>query len=147
MLRVVSKQAVAGKFAWTPKDKDMRVVPLPREAVNILTKLHSAACDGQVYVFVISKGVSQGLPVKSTNTWRDFQAVRRKAGLPKFSIHDLRKNYCTNLSAAIPMHVVRELAGHSDIRTTQKYYLKVQPELIEKARQAIESSVAENNTD
>jgi integrase len=128
------------------KDKDMRVVPLTRETVNILTQLQSIARDGQVYVFVNSKGPSQGLPVKSQNVWRDFQAIRRKAGLPKCSIHDLRKSYCTNLSAAVPMHIVKELAGHSDIRTTQRYYVKVQPELIEKARKAIELSVAKNES-
>jgi integrase len=109
MLRVVRKHAAAGKIAWTPKDKDMRVVPLTRETVNILTQLQSIARDGQVYVFVNSKGPSQGLPVKSQNVWRDFQAIRRKAGLPKCSIHDLRKSYCTNLSAAVPMHIVKEL--------------------------------------
>jgi integrase len=86
------------------------------------------------------------MPVKGQNTWRDFQVIRRRADLPKFSIHDLRKSYCTNLSAVIPMHVVKELAGHSDIRTTQKYYVKVQPELIEKARKAIELSVAESES-
>jgi integrase len=41
----------------------------------------------------------------------------------------------------------QELAGHSDIRTTQRYYVKVQPELIEKARKAIELSVAKNESE
>jgi integrase len=36
------------------------------------------------------------------------------------------------------MHVVQELAGHSDIRTTRRYYLKVAPEFMEAARQAVE---------
>jgi integrase len=146
MLKVVRKHAASGTKAWMPKDKDMRVVPLSRGVVNILTQLQNAAKDGQLYVFVNGRGLSRGMPVKGQNTWRDFQVIRRRAGLPEFSIHDLRKTYCTNLSAAIPMHVVKELAGHSDIRTTQKYYVKVQPELIEKARKAVELFVAENES-
>ena len=55
----------------------------------------------------------------------DTEAIRVKDGLPKCSFHDLRKSYCTNLADAVPLHVVQELAGHADIRTTRKHYLKV----------------------
>jgi len=37
------------------------------------------------------------------------------------------------------MHVVQEFSGHSDIRTTRRYYIKVQPEFMDAAREAIES--------
>ena len=37
------------------------------------------------------------------------------------------------------MHVVQELAGHSDIRTTRQYYVKVRPEFVEAARKAVEA--------
>ena len=70
--------------------------------------------------------------------WRDFQTIREKAGLPKCSFHDLRKSYCTNLANAVPLHVVQELAGHADIRTTRKHYLKVREEQIDSARRALE---------
>ena len=39
------------------------------------------------------------------------------------------------------MHVVQELAGHSDIRTTRRYYVKVEPELLDAARRAVEASL------
>ena len=45
--------------------------------------------------------------MKRHNVWRDFQAIREKAGLPKCSFHDLRKSYCTNLADAVPLHVVQ----------------------------------------
>jgi site-specific recombinase XerD len=38
--------------------------------------------------------------------------------------------------------VVQQLAGHADIRTTQKHYLQVQPELLDEARRAVERSLA-----
>ena len=77
--------------------------------------------------------------MKRQNTWRDFQVIRCRAGLPTCSIHDLRKSYCTNLSGKLPMHVVQEFSGHSDIRTTRRYYLKVKPEFMKAAREAIEA--------
>ncbi len=83
----------------------------------------------------------KGKQIKRQNTWRDFQVIRRKAGVPNCSLHDLRKSYCTNLAGSIPMHVVQELAGHSDIRTTRQYYVKVRPELLEKARRAVDTLV------
>ena len=46
-----------------------------------------------------------------------------------------------NLAGSIPMHVVQELAGHSDIRTTRQYYVKVRPELLEAARKTMDDLV------
>ncbi len=56
MVRVVRKPAAGTREAWKLKDKDLRLVPLPSEAVNVLTELQFEAGDGQVYVFVNSKG-------------------------------------------------------------------------------------------
>ena len=137
-LRVVRKTASKRRAAWTPKDKDMRTVPLPDAAVSVLAELQLSAADGQEYVFVISRGPTSGDRVKQSNLWRDFQTIREKAGLPKCSFHDLRKSYCTNLAGAVPLHVVQELAGHADIRTTRKHYLQVRDEQIDSARRALE---------
>ena len=137
-LRVVRKTASQCRTAWTPKDKDMRTVPLPDVAVSILAELQLSAADGQEYLFVNSRGPAVGERVNQSNLWRDFEAIREKAGLPKCSFHDLRKSYCTNLADVVPLHVVQELAGHADIRTTRKHYLKVREEQIDSARRALE---------
>lgn len=127
---------------WTPKDKDMRLVPLPKPAVEALTKLKTASTTDQLYVFVNGKGPNAGGPMPRNNSWRDFNAIRRRAGLPECSMHDLRKSFCTNLARSMPMHVVQELAGHSDIRTTRRFYLKLEPELMNEARLAVERALA-----
>jgi integrase len=137
-VRIVRKDAGKQRAAWTPKDKDMRIVPLPSPAVSILVELQLAAADGQEYVFVNRKGPARGGRVKRQNVWRDFQTIRRKAGVAKCSFHDLRKSFCTNLAAAVPLHVVQELAGHADIRTTRVHYLKVRDEQIDLSRRALE---------
>jgi len=137
-VRVVRKDASEHRSAWTPKDKDMRIVPLPNLGATVLVELQLAAADGQEYVFVNGKGPAKGDRMKRLNIWRDFQTIREKAGLPKCSLHDLRKSYCTNLAGAVPLHVVQELAGHADIRTTRKHYVKVRDEQIDLARRALE---------
>jgi len=136
-IRVVPKSTSANLVAWTPKDKDARVVPLPDLAVRVLADLQLRALAGQEYVFVNGKGPAAGGRMKRSNVWRDFQVIRAKAGVPKCSFHDLRKSYCTNLAGAVPLHVVQELAGHADIRTTRKHYLKVRDEQIVLARRAL----------
>jgi len=138
LVRVVRKPAGGVTEAWCPKDKDMRIVPLPEDAVNVLTELQMASDEGQAYVVVNGKGPSAGERIKRQNITRDFQAIRKKAGVPKCKFHDLRKSYCTNIAQRTPLHVVQQLAGHADIRTTQRHYLQVQPKMIDTAREAVE---------
>ncbi|MBI1826020.1 MAG: tyrosine-type recombinase/integrase [Planctomycetes bacterium] len=103
----------------------MRLVPLPSDAVNVLTELQLGAVEGQPYVVVNGKGPDAGGRIKRQNITRDFHSIRRRAGVPKCKFHDLRKSYCTNIAQVTPLHVVQQLAGHADIRTTQKHYLQV----------------------
>ena len=138
-VRIVRKTASDRRAAWVPKDKDMRILPLPEQAVSVLTELQVSAADGLEYVFVNDKGPNTGSRMKRQNIWRDFQAIRVKAGLPKCSFHDLRKSFCTNLAGAVPMHIVQELAGHANIRTTRKHYLQVRDAQIDSARRALEA--------
>ncbi len=53
VVRVVAKRGKAGAEDWMPKDKDMRILPMPRPVTNVLTKVQAEAGDGQVYVFVV----------------------------------------------------------------------------------------------
>ena len=87
-------------------------------------------------------GPNTGKYIARRNTWRDFDVSRRWAGLPPCSMHDLRRSYCTNLARSMPMHVVQKLAGHSDIRATRRFYVKVLPELMVQARKVLEEALA-----
>ncbi len=68
------------------------------------------------------------------NVLRRLKALCQRAGVPPHSVHDLRRSCITNWAKHLPIHVVQQLAGHSNIRTTQKYYLSVQSEDIKKAQ-------------
>ena len=68
------------------------------------------------------------------NVLRRFKTLCRRAKVGSYTIHDLRRSCITNWARRLPIHVVQKLAGHSDIRTTQKFYLSVQDEDIRKAQ-------------
>ena len=69
------------------------------------------------------------------NVRRDFKRLTGKAGVTGVSLHDLRRSCLTNWARCLPVHVVRELAGHADITTTQQFYLSVTVDDLLKARE------------
>jgi integrase len=68
------------------------------------------------------------------NQLRRFKTLCRRAGVGPYTLHDLRRSCITNWARHLPVHVVQELAGHSDIQTTQRYYLSVHAEDLARAR-------------
>jgi len=62
------------------------------------------------------------------NLGRDFDVIRRRSGIPQCTLHDLRRSVITNWAQRLAIQVVQQLAGHSNIATTRKYYLTVRPE-------------------
>ena len=131
--------------AWQPKDCEMRIVPFPEQVVNILTAWQSIAPEGCPYVFMeharwnyyrtqVARGEWQSGQDLTNNILRRFKTICRKAGVSLYTIHDLRRSCITNWAKHLPIHVVQQLAGHSDIRTTQKYYLSVHEDDIKKAQ-------------
>jgi len=73
--------------------------------------------------------VTTGLPrrLDRSDISKFFKALRQKAGIGKpLTPHILRHTYCTNLlQNGADITYIKELAGHSDIQTTAKYYLGV----------------------
>jgi integrase len=79
------------------------------------------------------------------NTLTTFKRHVRWAGIKpngSLAIHTLRKCCITNWANAINNpEVVRNLAGHSDLKTTMRYYRQVTAEQRTKAAEAIEALV------
>ena len=130
---------------WQPKDCEMRVVPLPEQTLNLLTAWQSVAQEKCPYVFMeherwdfykkkVEAGTWNNGQSLSNNILRRFKTLCKRAKVKIYSVHDMRRSCITNWAKALPVHVVQMLAGHSDIRTTQTYYLSVQPEDIKKSQ-------------
>src|SRR5437870_4746077 len=70
-----------------------------------------------------------GQPLEAASVARDFQALLRRAGLPRFRLYDLRHTYATQLLAGLPgvaepapiTYVAAQL-GHQKPSTTLAFY-------------------------
>ena len=144
-LHVTRKSSQGYVQAWTPKDHEMRSIPLPKEAIAILATWQTVALEKCPYVFMeqgrwdyYRKQVDDGQWDKDkdlvNNLLRRFKTICRKAGVGSYTIHDLRRSCITNWARNLPIHVAKQLAGHSDIKTTQQFYLSVQPDDLSKAK-------------
>jgi len=89
------------------------------------------------------------LEMEAKRCWDDWYSPHKDIwlnlkGKPllKCTLHDLRRSAITNWAQTLPIQVIQQLAGHSDINTTRKYYLAVTPEDMVSADKAINSVLA-----
>ena len=68
---------------------------------------------------------------------RNFDVIRRRSGIAKCTLHDLRRSAITDWAQHLPIQVVQQFAGHSDITTTRKIYLSVRSEDIVSASEVM----------
>lgn len=148
-LHVTRKKCDGFVQSWTPKDHEKRTIPLPEQAVSLLSTWQSTSPLGCSYVFMdqgrwdyyrqqVEFGKWSDGQDLVNNMLRRFKTICRKAGVGPYTIHDMRRSCITNWAKHLPIHVVKELAGHSDIKTTQQFYLSVQPEDVSKAKKVQE---------
>jgi len=111
--------AIMARDDWQPKDGDARTVPVGPELYDLLREARDLAPAAR---WVVPRG---SIPIK--NIWRDFGPLCKRAGIDRYPkpMHALRKSCITDWAAIHPSHVVQAWAGHSDYRTTTRYYLKV----------------------
>ena len=69
---------------------------------------------------------------------RAFQKHLKAAGLPHLRFHDLRHGAATYLlGAGVPMRVVMDQLGHSQMSTTSDLYSHVLPEVQREASEKV----------
>jgi integrase len=122
---------------WRPKDGDARTVPIVPEIYDLLRSARDVDSSGEM---VIPRG-----GVVPQNIWRDFGPLCKRAGISRYPkpMHALRKSCITDWVRVNPAHVVQAWAGHSDYRTTTRYFLKVSEEDFERAT-GLAQKVAQN---
>jgi integrase len=145
-VRVSAKESGPRTIRWEPKDHENRVVPMSDETARILVDLQADAPEGFPYIFIAPKRFERIKEKLETGDWNDrkavvnnltrgFEVIRRRSGVSECTPHDLRRSAITNWAQELPVQVVQELAGHSNIATTRKYYLTVRPEDVDRANQ------------
>ena len=139
LITVVAKKESLKLLAWDPKSRRNRVVPMSNESAQLLADLQLKAEEGFPYIFISPQRLKRIRERQKFGTWnprsqiinnldREFRILRCKADVDKCVIHDLRRSAITNWAKKLPIQIVQQLAGHSDISTTRKYYLAVRSE-------------------
>jgi integrase len=139
LIHIVPKEETVETIEWEPKDHENRVVPLSNETTQLLANLQAQCEEGHPYIFITPRRLRLILQRRELGEWcptsdvinnisRDFGVIRQHASVAKCSLHDLRRSAITNWAQKLPIQVVQQLAGHSDISTTRKYYLAVRSE-------------------
>jgi integrase len=152
-IHVTPKKDTAETFEWEPKDHENRAVPMANETAQLLVDLQVQAKVGFPYIFVSPKRLDRIKKRQKIGRWnsrseiinnlgKNFNSLRRRAGVAKCTLHDLRRSAITNWAGKLPIQVVQELAGHSDIATTRRYYLTVRSEDMVSASQVMNSILA-----
>lgn len=70
------------------------------------------------------------LPITFEGVKSGFRRAREKAGMPGVHFHDLRHSCATiMLQLGVDLHVVREILGHTSVKTTERYaHVMVKPQ-------------------
>jgi integrase len=143
-IKVTAKQQTEKTIEWEPKDHEMRILPMTEQASQFLADLQLLCLEGHPYPFIspvrfrqiknrTKEGTWNSISHTQNNLIRDFEVIQRRAGISKFTLHDLRRSALTNWSQHLPIQIVQQFAGHSNITTTRKYYLVVRNEDMDNA--------------
>lgn len=138
-IKVTAKETTPETVEWEPKDHEIRVVPMSSQVRQILDDIRLLCPAGHSYPFIaparmklihkrVRAGTWNSVCQSHNNVTRDFRVLLKRAGVPKCTLHDLRRSAITNWAQYLPIQVVQQLAGHSNITTTRKYYLMVRDE-------------------
>jgi integrase len=127
---------IVNQECWRTKSGKNRAAFLDDHAVALFQKLRDATASRMrvsPYVFASDNGERWG-----SNLSRDFQWLVKRSGLCRFTLHDLRRTFCSALANAnVQEAVVQQLAGHAAIATTLQYYTKITSDTARKAAQAL----------
>jgi integrase len=139
LIHVRAKESTKQTIEWEPKDHENRVVPMSEQTTQLLADLQADSIEGHAYVFILPDRFARIKRREEAGKWnsrceilnnvsRNFDVIRRRSGIEKCTPHDLRRSAVTNWAQHMPIQVVQQFAGHSDINTTRKYYLTVRSE-------------------
>jgi integrase len=137
-----SLQRLQGKLVLSePKTKTSRrvlnlpdslIVKLREHRTRQLEEKMQAGPHWQETGLVFTSSI--GTPVDPRHIKRRLDPLLKNAGLPHYRVHDLR-HFCASLLLAqgVPLKVVSDILGHSQISTTADLYTHVLPSLRKEA--------------
>ena len=102
------------------KNGKPKTVPLNKNAMDVIARRAKEKVRKLKNDFVFLS--SHGTKIDRHNLRRAFNNATRKAEIENFTFHDLRHCFCTKLAQrGVDIYKIAKLAGHEDIRMTQRY--------------------------
>jgi len=102
------------------KSRKLRSVPLNDSAIAVLNSLDRG--EGADPLFVSSRGRKRHERRAFTTISRQWQRVRKLAGLPHLRLHDLRHSFASFLvNDGRTLYEVQAILGHSTSKVTERY--------------------------
>ena len=162
-VRIENRQGTATMPEFFVKDYEARRLRLPNHTLEVLADLKASReimnedtpyvlLDERRYKLVLEKWKKYKAvehPWRNqdmvNNTLRNFKKHVERASIrpdSQLTVHTLRKSCVQNWANELPINVTKELAGHSSIATTQKFYLQVDEYHRAKAAEVVENLVS-----
>lgn len=132
---------IPATIRYAPKNRRERTIPMPKRLERILREHLDDREAG--LVFPPRRQGRSGTGKAGGAYLRGLIArVREAAGIKIRGMHDLRHFYISHLAAlGVPVHEIKEIAGHKDIATTMKY-MHVAPNYLANSRDALDQADA-----
>lgn len=111
------------------KGKRDRVLPMTPDLVSLLRDVPPIDRRGRVVEWPNIKGGEASLKTVGKRISKAGESAgvitgQRDNGTPQFATaHDFRRAFCTRWSRRVMPHILQQLARHSDIRVTMRYYV------------------------
>jgi integrase len=104
-----------GQITMIGKGGKKRRIRMNKAVHNLFVQLEKS--DHSQYVFTSSK-----TGTKFTDVKRSFKTALKAAGIENFRFHDLRHTAASwMVMEGVSLYAVKEILGHADIKTTQRY--------------------------
>ncbi len=116
---LVVERALSGTVERTTKGRRIRYVPLADQSLAALDRLARRPnfTSGDDYVFCNAAGDR----LDPSALRRRYVAARDSAALPPLRFHDLRHTAGTLLTRVLDPVTVKDVLGHADLKTTERY--------------------------
>jgi len=150
---VAPKKGSVDTWEWHIKDTERRTLPLTAELVRLLVEHQVSQPEGCPYIFVPMSRYKCIQELRRAGQWNvekgrsplskfchHFNKIRNRAGIRTGTFHDLRRTCLSNwVVQGLSLHEIKELAGHAGIETTERFYLAVRKDVVDRARIASEA--------
>ncbi len=135
ILYITAKDDTRHTWSWQPKNKQTGELPMTPQLARILVKLLNELPAGQPYLLIKPQRYQRLMEMKRrgrllerfrkkpvNNFDREFKRILNRAGVTG-SFHDLRRTAITEWAQILQPHELKEIARHSDLKTTLTYYV------------------------